>query len=134
MTIGQKVAPPTRREEREAYELVQLRDRGTCVRCGGHGIDGFGTNFDHRKNRSQGGLTTAANGQTLCGSGTTGCHGHMTTHPADATANGYAVPSWADPAEWPARRLISGNHQWVLYNNSGRYTVITEQEAQERMA
>lgn len=131
--IGPKVTPPTPAEERDAYELATLRDSGTCQRC----RRAAGANRDHRKNRSQGGLTLASNLQLLCGTGTTGCHGWTTTHPAEAVAEGWAVPGWADPREWPARRWIRTvfglRLGWVLYDDAGGWVEISEAEAYERM-
>src|SRR5690606_39263311 len=104
-----------------------------CVRCRrSHPL--FGVNFDHRKNRSQGGLWSASNGQLMCGSGTVGCHGHVTQNPAEALREGWSVPSWADPASWPAARWFRGEHGiftrgFVLYDDEGRFREITADEA-----
>ncbi|GLU91318.1 HNH endonuclease [Agromyces sp. NBRC 114283] len=132
--IGPKLARPTPAEERDAYELATLRDSDTCQRC----RRAQGTNRDHRKNRSQGGHTVASNLQLLCGTGTTGCHGWVTSHPADAVADGWAVPGWADWREWPARRWVPGpwgalRLAWVLYDDEGAWVEIPEYEAHERM-
>lgn len=122
-----KSVPPTKREETEAYELVDLRD-GACVRCGAQGL----VSHDHRKNRSQGGQTTSQNIQILCGTGTLGCHGWATTHPEDAVRDGFAVPGWptADPAAWPARRLVYGVLRWVLYGAGTDFAVIPNATAE----
>jgi hypothetical protein len=40
---------------------------------------------------------------TLCGSGTTGCHGWVEKNRRIAYALGWLVPSWADPTSWPIR-------------------------------
>lgn len=132
--IGPKTVRPSKADERDAYELVTLRDSDTCQRC----RRAQGTNRDHRKNRSQGGWTVASNLQLLCGTGTTGCHGWATQHPADAVTDGWAVPGWADPAEWPARRWMRTDHgmvrpAWVLYGDDGSVTEIPEHLAHELM-
>lgn len=131
--IGPKVAKPTKAQEADAYELATLRDSGTCQRC----RRAAGTNRDHRKNRSQGGLTVASNLQLLCGTGTTGCHGFVTGHPADAIADGWAVPGWANPAEWPARRWVKSVYglrlAWVLLDDEGGVHEIAEHLAHELM-
>lgn len=120
--ITPKTPKQTHADEVDARELVNLRDGGVCVKCGR--VDPlFGVNFDHRKNRSQGGLWSASNGQLMCGSGTVGCHGWATQHPAEAVAEGWAVPSWADPLVWPARRWLKSSFgtvrlAWVLYRNT----------------
>jgi AhpD family alkylhydroperoxidase len=82
-------------------DIVLTRDQNRCVRCVRYFADGL--NLHHRQLRSQGGKNTAANLIALCGSGTTGCHGWVHAHPADARAVGLIVPSWADPAETPVR-------------------------------
>lgn len=125
------------RDENEAYEATDLRDAGRCVRCGG-ADPVFGMSKDHRQNRSQGGQTIPSNLQTLCGTGTTGCHGWKTSHPADATAGGYSVPGHATPSEWPGRRWVrdcAGRlvQMWVLYNDRGTYDEISDREAALRM-
>lgn len=132
--IGPKHSKSSKADEAYAYELATLRDKDTCQRC--HRAQG--TNRDHRKNRSQGGLTVASNLQLLCGTGTTGCHGWATAHPADAVAEGWAVPGWADPAEWPARRYRRTawgvlRPAWVIYRNDGTWVEIPEGDAHERM-
>ena len=137
MTILPKTIRPTGREEREAYELATDRDNNTCQRClrdCGMGV----TSRDHRKGRGVGGLTTVANLQVLGGTGTTGCHGWATTHPKEALEDGWAVPSWADPLVWPARRWVRNQYGvtnlcWVLYTNDGRVILITDEEAARRM-
>lgn len=105
--IGPKEPKQTKADERRARAALKERDQGTCVRCGGPG-----TNWDHRKNRSQGGRWAASNGQTLCGSGTTGCHGFVTQNPINAVFEGFAVPGYAHPELWPAWRINVG---WVIY-------------------
>lgn len=122
--------------EIDAREVVTYRDEGVCVRCR-RVAPIFGANWDHRKNRSQGGLWEPANGQLLCGSGTTGCHGWKTTHPEDARREGYAVPGWADPAEYPGRRWAWVGYVlrpvWVLYDNEGGWRQISDAEAEVRI-
>lgn len=110
----------TAAQERAAYASVTERDGGLCVRCGR-----FGGNRDHRKNRSQGGRTTPANLQILCGTGTTGCHGWVTQNPAAAMAEGLTVPGWADPAAWPARR----HGVWVVYDDDGGVREVSDAAA-----
>lgn len=133
--IGPKTPPPTPREEKEAYELVMVRDEGVCQKCRRHGQT---INRDHRKDRSTGGLTVVENLQLLCGSGTTGCHGWKSSHPDDANREGWGVPGWADPLTYPARRWIRNvigvvRLRWVLYRADGRYVVIPDEDALRRI-
>lgn len=139
--IGPKVKKwTTPADERRGRDAVKERDGGRCVRC----CRVFpALNHDHRKNRSQGGDWSPANGQSLCGSGTTGCHGWVTSHPKKACDAGYAVPGWADPKEYPARRWVPTGYGtyvavWVLYfdapDGSGAWwRVIGDHEANDRL-
>lgn len=129
--IGPKQEKQTAADERRARAAVKERDKGFCVRCGD-----VGGNFDHRQNRSQGGRWVASNGQTLCGSGATGCHGWVTQNPAQAVAEGFACPGWARPAFWPAWRADVAS--WVIYydvaDSKGRWwSEITESTAEMLM-
>ncbi|WP_284761552.1 HNH endonuclease signature motif containing protein [Curtobacterium sp. MEB011] len=129
--IGPKTAKPTAAEEKQAYAIAAGRDDLTCQRClGWCGAP----QQDHRQNR-QPGNTVASNLQTL---GLV-CHQWKTEHPADALADGWAVPRWADPREWPARRWFRNTNGvtvrkgWCLYTNTGAVLEITEEEARQRM-
>lgn len=128
--IAPKVPTPTPAEEKRAYALATERDHEVCVKC----RRGSVAHRDHRKNRSQGGLTLASNIQLLCPTD----HGWKTTHPLDAIEEGYQVPGGKDPAQWPARRWLSTAHgtlrpAWVLYDNEGRFEEISVIEAYARM-
>jgi hypothetical protein len=134
--IGPKIPKPTKAEENDAYELCTLRDRGACVRCRRvHPI--WGVNRDHRMGRGVGGRTIIENLQVLCGSGTEGCHGWKTRNPEKAVREGYTVPSWADPAEFPAARWFPDGPVlrlgWCLYRADGTVHEIPEAEALARM-
>jgi hypothetical protein len=59
----------------------------------------WATNEHHRKLRSQGGTDEGANLIPCCGSGTTGCHGHIHANPAESYERGWLVKSWQDPAD-----------------------------------
>lgn len=134
--IGPKPTPVSKADEADAYELTTLRDGGLCVRC--RRVDPMlSVNRDHRQNRRLGN-TTVANLQLLCGSGTTGCHGWKTVNPKASNEQGWAVPSWADPEAWPARRWFPTGFGtlelgWCLYSNEGGVERITDIEAQRRI-
>ena len=129
--ITPKFDLPTAAAEHLAYEMVIIRDRGACIICGSHEA----VQRDHRRNRSQGGRTVVENLQLLC-------HLHhtwKTEHPKDATDRGWAVPGWAHPTEWPARRVIvTENRQtilsWCLYLPDGTVQAISAREAGQRMS
>lgn len=129
--IGPKVPAPTPAEERRAYDIATERDDFTCQRClGWCGAP----QRDHRKNRSQGGLTLASNLQLL---GLT-CHSWKGENPSKALEDGWAVPAWGDPAAWPARRWVRQENgtvraAWVLYDDDGGWAEISATEARRRM-
>jgi hypothetical protein len=139
--IGQRPPKQTPADIREARRLVEKRDGGACVKCL---RTPPGLNWDHRLNRSQGGKWELVNGQLLCGSGTTGCHGFITGSPGWAVRNGYSVPGWADPAWYPAQRSLPttvGTMRlgWVLYlpvldDVDFGFREIGADDARERMA
>jgi hypothetical protein len=60
-----------------------------------------------------------------------------TEHPMDATAEGWAAPGYAEPSEWPARRWLPSPFGlrlgWVLYDDAGGVTEITEGDRLVRM-
>lgn len=89
-------------------ELVMNRDGFQCVRCGNpvSGEPGIGFSLQHRIPRGMGGsrdprLNLPSNLILLDGSGTTGCHGEVESHRADAGDAGYLVPRIEDPAAVP---------------------------------
>lgn len=85
-----------------ARERVYARSAGRCeIRIPGVCF-GYGSNFHHRQNKSQLGKWHPSNGLHLCGSGSTGCHGWVTEHPADSARMGWTVLSGEDPLLKPA--------------------------------
>lgn len=130
-----KTPKPSKADERDAYELATLRDDNTCQRCRRNCGP---VARDHRQNR-QPGNTILVNLQCLG----LQCHIWKTEHPKEALAEGWAVPSWADPHEWPARRWLKSSLGtlrlgWVLYRDTpdadGRlWDEITVEEAVRRM-
>lgn len=129
--IVPKKPKPTATEEKRAYKIVTARDDDTCQRC----LRNCGPIArDHRRNRSQGGLTTPANLHLLG----LQCHVWATEHPTDAVAEGWAVPGFADPLVWPGRRYRRGDYgivhlSWCLYDNKGGVHWISDEEALRRM-
>lgn len=98
--------------EGAARRLVYARSGGICERC----CHAPGAEWQHRKNRSQGGRWTAANGLHLCSP----CHRYVTEHPADAQANGWSVTRLCDPAAVAV--LIEGGSRWVYLTDDGAVT------------
>jgi len=128
--IGPKSDRPTAADERRAYDVASKRDDLLCQRC----LRWCGApQLDHRQNR-QSGNTVPSNLQTLGLS----CHQWKTEHPRDAIRDGWAVPRWGDPAEWPARRWLRQENgtvraAWILYDDVGGWDEISASEARRRM-
>lgn len=88
---------------------------------------GIGWSAHHRKPRGAGGTRDAAIGGVancliLCGSGTTGCHGWVEGHRAEAIEDGLlisrlGVGSGFDPANVRARRV---DGSWWSLTSTGR--------------
>lgn len=81
------------RQEREARRLVRDRSGGACEVCDQRRA----VEFQHRKNRSQGGQWSASNGLDLCSD----CHRHIHANPAEADAEGWTVRQWEHPDDKP---------------------------------
>lgn len=101
---------------RDVRMEVDGRDNSACVRCGA-GRSMFGLNVHHRTPRGMGGskdplLSLPCNLITLCGSGTTGCHGWVESHRDAAARFGYLVPRGVDPATVPV--MYADGYWWLL--------------------
>lgn len=95
--MARRTAPAT-----ACVRLVRERDGHVCVRCG----TGYSLTTQHRVSRGMGGtrqpwVNLPANLITLCGSGTTGCHGWVEANPREAMRLGLAVSRYADPQTVP---------------------------------
>ena len=64
------------------------------------------------------GLNQPSNLLTLCGSGTTGCHGWTHAHPAQAREDGFLVSAYNDHPETTPVRTWKG---WMLPDNTGHW-------------
>lgn len=107
---------------RATVELVRDRDLHMCARCGASQP----LTTQHRVARGMGGSRAAwinqpANLVTLCGSGTTGCHGHVEHHPAEAREAGLAVSRNGPP---PERVAVLTWRGWVELDNLGGCRVV----------
>jgi len=108
--------------------LVRERDLGACVRCG----TTSNLTTHHRRARGMGGsrwpgINLPANLLTLCGSGTTGCHGTIESYRATARNDGYLVSQHADPADLP----VFTWRGWVRIDNDGGLAPLQLQETEK---
>lgn len=101
-------------------ELVLARDEWRCFRCRAHvgGPDAY--SIHHRKPRGMGGtkrpeINQPANLLTLCGTGTTGCHGNVESYRSQAKADGFLIFNLDDAARKPVKTPTG----WVLLDNEG---------------
>lgn len=110
----------------ETVAQVLTRDGFACVGCGIRisGERGRDWSLQHRRPRGMGGTrrddtNSPANLLTVCGSGTTGCHGQMESHRAEALENGWLITQDQDPAAVPV--LVGHGSRWVLLTHDGLY-------------
>ena len=103
-------------------QIVLERDQHTCQRCGRY-VGPFGDfSVHHRAPRGMGGskdpaINLPANLIVLCGSGTTGCHGHVESNRREAEEQGFIVRRGLVPAYQPLLTYAG----WVrLDNDSGK--------------
>lgn len=82
--------------ERDARKGTRKRSRGICECCGKRRA----CEWHHRRNRSQGGEWSLANGVDLC----TQCHQWIGEHPAESYRLGWLVPNGVKPEDWPVER------------------------------
>ncbi len=106
-------------EERNARKVVAARSEGRCEVCG----QTRAGNTHHR--RKAGRVWTPSNLLHVCGSGTTGCHGHIEGNPAASIEQGWWVPSHRDPATVPC--WLSGRG-WCLLSDDGDLTELDDEE------
>jgi hypothetical protein len=108
-----------------AKQRVALRERAEHM-CEAKlpGCQGYGTNAHHRKNLSQGGNDELSNLLLVCGSGTTGCHGWITEHPAEARRRGMSMWRSDDPALTP----VVYRGMWARLDNAGHVHLLKKQE------
>ena len=85
--------------------VVMARAGNCCERCG-IPIADQPASIHHRQARGMGGTKDPAANDVphlalLCGTGTTGCHGHIESHRTQAKADGWIVPKWENPQTVP---------------------------------
>jgi hypothetical protein len=118
---------------RTVCDMVDGRDGFRCLRCGAplNGWDGGSRH--HRRPRSHPwpGLHEASNLVDLCGSGTTGCHGWVHAHPAEAYRYGWLVHAWREAAEVP---VLTDRQGWVWLSDDGSARRLTVAETDSWLA
>lgn len=114
-------------------DAVDRRDDFRCQRCGAS-LQVTSGSRHHRMRRRDGGHSPAQL-ILLCGSGTTGCHGWVHSHPAAARALGLIVPALRrpplEPDEVPVKVFGAG---WVLLKRDGTRERVLEAVALELLA
>lgn len=102
-----------------------------CLRCGTNIHDPScwpGRSGHHRQLRRAADPDvrhSPANIVELCGSGTTGCHGWVHQHVAEAERLGLIVPFGADPRDVP---VFDWEGRWLRLNMDGTATPLTQTE------
>ena len=100
--------------------LVRERDDWRCARCAGWGP----LSTQHRVGRGMGGsrwagINLPGNPVTLCGSGTTLCHGWEERHPTYAEDHGWSVRRSSVDRRPPAEVPVWTWQGWVLLDDEG---------------
>lgn len=75
---------------------VLLRDKGMCRRCG-RWLANVPSSVHHRLPRGRGGDARLSGLVSLCGTGTTGCHGEVESDRAQAYDDGWLIHTGRDP-------------------------------------
>jgi len=114
--------------DHEVVDLVLERDQHSCVCCGENlqGIRGRDWSLHHRRGRGMGSTrrpetNLPANLVSVCGSGSTGCHGWLTENPALGREQGLVLTQQDDPAGVPAATWYGV----VLLDNRGSFAFVT---------
>lgn len=100
--------------------LIIERAGRMCERCGRYA---YGGSIHHRRPRGMGGnkkayISTTANGVLLCGTGTTGCHGHIEVNRPEARADGWLLTPDQLPHDAP---INHHQHGFVWLGINGEY-------------
>jgi hypothetical protein len=95
--------------------IVRDRSSGVCEVC----LAVPATNFHHRRARGMGGTKRNIHGPDwvlhLCGSGTTGCHGYIESHPEISYAKGWKIRGTHTPATIP----VELHGEWLILQPDG---------------
>lgn len=110
----------SRRVVADVQVLVDLRDGRSCRRCG-RPINGYDFSRHHRIPRGAGGSALVDRASvivTVCGSGTTGCHGWIESHRTDAETLGWILPKLNRDIDPETEPLFTVDG-WVLLSDAG---------------
>jgi hypothetical protein len=105
-------------------ETVHTRDDITCQWCGLRVNPHHGRySLQHRLARGMGGssnsrINSPENLVFMCGSATTGCHGHVESHPTEAAARGFRLGPNDSPTDTPIIDYMG--QAWFLYEAGHR--------------
>lgn len=111
----------------EVRMSVMMRAGFKCERCG-QSVQTIPVSIHHRRPRAMGGThrietNYPSNLMVLCGSGTSGCHGYLESHRAEAKDYGFIIPQYEMPNNVPVKTYSYG---WVLLNDDGSFTTTME--------
>lgn len=122
MSLAKEGKPKEDKPSEGTRETVLYRDDYRCVRCGISILNHI-YSIHHRRMRSHpfAELHQPANLLTLCGSGTTGCHGWVHDHPKEAMENGWLVSGYTQPESVPVIYAWPTRHKFTLDNSGYRF-------------
>lgn len=106
--------------EQECRRIVAARSGGICEVNVPERCRGRAESMHHRLKRSHGGNWVPSNVLHVCGSGTTGCHGHIEANPRWANTHGYWLMAGdGDPREVPVYLRWMSLMDWFLLDDTG---------------
>lgn len=99
--------------EKTGRSVVYERSNGVCEVCSA----ARATEWQHRKNRSQGGGWEPSNGLHVCSA----CHREIHADPVGAASRGHTVLSWEDPGRKAVLLRTMYGYGWFLLDDCGGY-------------
>lgn len=110
----------SRRVQRDARVLVDLRDGQSCRRCG-RSVHDQPSSIHHRIPRGAGGCALVDRASLLvrvCGDGVRGCHGWIEANRTDAEPEGWILPK-LNPDIDPEQEPLLTADGWALLDDTG---------------